>query len=185
MATRACAISRKPSVDRISSQWATISSAVTVWSSGAAQPGAWAMKQRVYQLYPDMKVSPVIVLDSWQRATTRGATLLGALFGRKLASSRSVGRATTALRGAGRAAREKDDIQRAEQQVKELKLKLQELEAGFEEDVSELQQAWDVERLELEEAHIRPRKSDIAVGRVALAWVPWRVGPEGIAEPAY
>ena len=35
------------------------------------------------------------------------AILLGALFGRKVASAGTVGRATTAARGAGRAARER------------------------------------------------------------------------------
>ena len=39
--------------------------------------------------------------------------------------------------------------------------------------------------LELEEKRIRPLKSDIAVGRVALLWRPWVVGGDGVAEPVF
>jgi len=37
--------------------------------------------------------------------------------------------------------------------------------------------------LDLTEVSIRPRKADIAVSRVALAWTPWRVGRDGGREP--
>jgi hypothetical protein len=39
--------------------------------------------------------------------------------------------------------------------------------------------------IECEEFAIRPTKADLAVERVALVWTPWRVGANGIAEPAY
>jgi hypothetical protein len=35
----------------------------------------------------------------------------------------------------------------------------------------------------LETIDVRPRKSDTTVGQVRLVWTPWRVGPDGIAEP--
>ena len=63
-----------------------------------------------------------------QTAISVGATVLGALFGRKVASAGTVGRATTAMRGAGRTAREKGDIARAKREVEAQQQRLAELE---------------------------------------------------------
>ena len=38
---------------------------------------------------------------------------------------------------------------------------------------------------ELTEVPVAPRKSDIAVEHLALAWTPWRVDSTGIAEPLF
>ena len=38
--------------------------------------------------------------------------------------------------------------------------------------------------LDLEEVHVRPRKSDISVSRMALAWVPWVTKDDGTMIPA-
>ena len=54
-----------------------------------------------------------------------GSTILGALLGRKLTSASSVGRATTAARGASRAGRERGDIQRATDEMNAQQEKLQ------------------------------------------------------------
>ncbi len=105
-----------------------------------------------------------------QTAISFGATLLGALTGRKLGSARTVGRATTAARTAGRAAREREDIARAKKEVGRLKAKLAELEEAFEEKVDRLKELPAPSEIELEEVSIRPRKSDISVSLMALAW---------------
>ena len=46
-----------------------------------------------------------------QTAISMGATLVGALFGRKSMSA-SIGRATTTARGVGRTMREREDVER-------------------------------------------------------------------------
>ncbi|MGB5527095.1 MAG: ATP-binding protein, partial [Gemmatimonadota bacterium] len=56
-----------------------------------------------------------------QAAISVGATVLDAFLGRKKLSRRSMGRATSAMRGAGRASRERDDIRRAEESVDSLR----------------------------------------------------------------
>jgi len=38
---------------------------------------------------------------------------------------------------------------------------------------------------ELQEVIIRPRKSDISVTDPMVAWMPWKVDPNGIADPLY
>jgi hypothetical protein len=120
-----------------------------------------------------------------QTAISVGATMLGAMFGRKVASIGSVGRATTAVRGVGRAAREKGDVARAVRELEAQQKKLVEMETEFEAEVQAIRESADPTALELEELQIRPRKSDIAIDRIALVWTPWRVGADGVAEPAF
>jgi hypothetical protein len=120
-----------------------------------------------------------------QTAISLGATLLGAVFGRKVTSSGTVGRATTTFRGVGRAAREKEDIERAMHEVKVVQDKLYQMEEEFQEEMDKIKDAYSPEDLELEEIVIRPRKSDIFVTPLSLVWSPWRVGMDGIAEPHF
>jgi len=109
-----------------------------------------------------------------QSAISIGATVVGALFGRKIASTGNVGRATTAARGMGRAAREREDAARAEESVEELRARLAEIEARIEADLAEAAGAVDPASIALEPLEIRPRKSDISVTRVGILWAPGR-----------
>ncbi len=118
-----------------------------------------------------------------QTAISVGATVLGALFGRKAASVGTVGRATTAMRGASRAAREKQDIARAQRELQDLQQQLQDLEAEFQEESAAVADLA-ADELEITEREIAPRKTDIAIGTVALLWVPWWVSADGTATPA-
>ena len=120
-----------------------------------------------------------------QSAISLGTSVLGALFGRKLLSSTNVSRAGTAMRSVSRAADERADIQQAEKSVEELEAEWKELERKFQEQVAEVERETHPDRLELEELQVRPRKSDISIEQVALAWTPWRVDDAGIAEPAW
>ncbi len=101
-----------------------------------------------------------------------GATLLGALFGRKVASASTVGRATTAARGLSRAAREKEDIASADDALRAAKEELIALELAFQKDAEELGSLPEPEALGLLEVAVKPRKADTLVERVALVWVP-------------
>jgi hypothetical protein len=123
--------------------------------------------------------------EKMQTAISVGATVIGALFGRKLASAGTVGRATTAMRGAGRSARERGDIARATQDLEAQRQKLVELERDFETEMDKVRDAVDPDSFELDEKAIRPRKSDLTLSRSALVWTPWRVGEDGIAEPLF
>jgi molybdopterin converting factor small subunit len=100
-----------------------------------------------------------------QTGISMGATVLGALFGR-----RGLGAATSAARGAGRVARERDDVRRAEEGVRDLQDAMRALNEELEEAVSALQAEDELDMLELEEVIVRPRKSDIAVSDLKVAW---------------
>lgn len=123
--------------------------------------------------------------QKYQTVLSFGATILGALFGRKLGSRGNVGRATTAARGVGRAARERGDIARAKDDLREFKEKLEELEEQFQEELESRGDAFSLAALEVNDVELRPRKSDISITRTALVWTPWRVDATGIAEPAF
>jgi len=103
-----------------------------------------------------------------QTAISVGASVLGALFGRKAASIGNLGRATTAMRGAGRSAREHADIGQAQESVAALRRQVQDLETEVQAQAAGVQSAAEPV---IETAELRPRKSDIAIDRVALVWM--------------
>ena len=120
-----------------------------------------------------------------QTAVSVGATILGAIFGRKTVSAGTIGRATTSMRGAGRMAREKQDIERAKREVQIVNEKLTVLEAEFQTEIASLSANFQPEELDLSEILIRPRKTDITITRFALIWTPWKVDQAGFAVPAF
>jgi hypothetical protein len=122
--------------------------------------------------------------QTMQTAISVGATLLGALFGRKAVSVGSIGRATTAARGVGRTMKERQDVDGAEQSVEAVRQKLAELEAELQSEIAELTSATELANFPVESASVKPRKSDIAVSGVSLAWVPYWVGDGGSARSA-
>lgn len=123
-----------------------------------------------------------------QRTSTMislGATLLGAVFGRKLASATNISRAGSTVRRAGRMSSEKGDIRRAKEDVEKLEGELEEMEAEFQEATEQLKQDANPVDFELDECPIRPRKSDIQISDLVLVWTPWVVSSDGIAEPVF
>lgn len=61
--------------------------------------------------------------------------------------------------------------------------KLSQLESDFERDARELRSKYEPDALELEAVEVPPRKADIVIHRVALAWTPWRVSAGAVAVP--
>jgi hypothetical protein len=123
--------------------------------------------------------------QSVQTAISVGATVLGALLGRKTASVSTVGRATTAARGATRAAREREDIGRAELDKKTAEEELARLEAEFQAETAAYTSEIDAAAIEILQETVSPRKSDITVRSVFLGWLPTRVDATGTATDAW
>ncbi|HVX62022.1 MAG TPA: ATP-binding protein, partial [Pirellulales bacterium] len=120
-----------------------------------------------------------------QAAISFGASVLGALLGRKLASTANMNRAASAMRAAGRAAREHGDIKQAEDSVEALQQRLTQLEAEFQAEVDRIEAAVKPDALTLEPWTIRAKKSEIAIERVTLVWMPWNVDAANQATPAF
>jgi hypothetical protein len=108
-----------------------------------------------------------------QTAISVGATILGALAGRRSYTRSTIGRATTAARGAGRIFKEGQDVQRAQENIMALQKQLEELEAKANYDTDLLRGSADPLTEKLETVEVKPRKTDISVRVLGLGWVPW------------
>jgi len=106
-----------------------------------------------------------------QTAVAVGATVLGALFGRKVASVGTVGRASTAMGRAGRMSKEAQDVARAQEDLATARAALEALEKEFAQETESVEAGIDAGALELEELTVRPRKTDLSVQPVTLAWL--------------
>ena len=109
---------------------------------------------------------------SMQTYVSIGSAVLGALLGRKMASSTTIGRAATSMRSASRAARQQADVAHAEESLSTLEERKQALEEEVAEAIEQVRLDTAPERIVLEEIEIPARKTDIAVDDVVLAWVP-------------
>lgn len=114
--------------------------------------------------------------QKWQTGLSFGATVLGALFGRKTLSRTNIGGVGSAVRGVGRSMQESRDVEHAEENLEALQRDLQELNAALEKEIDALEERFDPEDEELETIGLKPRRTDVEVRSVHLAWVPWRDG---------
>jgi F0F1-type ATP synthase assembly protein I len=122
-----------------------------------------------------------------QMAISVGATLLGAFLGggKSRISTGTLGRATTAARGASRIKKESQDVGRAQDTLAANQQRLKELEADFKAELDSLAAKIDPLSEELERLSIRPAKKDILVRLTTLVWLPnWRT-PGGKTNPAW
>ncbi len=119
---------------------------------------AQAAEERERQQAQDQKLGAAISL---------GTTVLGALFGRKMLSSTTLGRAGSTMRSASRARKEAEDVARAAETVAAVQQQLEALQAEFDAETAAVQIDDAVERTE-----VRPKRADVAVRLVALAWQP-------------
>jgi hypothetical protein len=120
-----------------------------------------------------------------QAAISVGASILGAFLGRKTISATNIGRATTAIRSAGRVMKESQDVGLAEENVAALQQQMVDLETLFKTESESLAAANDPLNEKLEMITIKPTKANIAVKLVALAWTPhWR-DQKAVLTPAW
>ncbi|HRT29008.1 MAG TPA: type IV secretion system DNA-binding domain-containing protein [Kiritimatiellia bacterium] len=101
-----------------------------------------------------------------------GATLLSAFLGRGRSQIGTVGRATTAMKSAGRIGKERADVAHAEESLEVLQQRMRDLEQQFETATAELSAVPHPETLQVATQAIRPRKSDILIEILGLCWVP-------------
>ncbi len=111
-----------------------------------------------------------------------GTSVLSAIFGGKRGAA---GRAGTAARSAGRVFSEKGDVARASDNVEVLREQHAALAREVESEVEKLAASLDADSVALERISLTPRKSDIAIGEIRLAWEPWRTGADGLPAPAW
>ena len=129
--------------------------------------------------------SEQVTQQGLQAAISIGTTLIGAFLGRKAVTASTLGRATTAVRGAGRVLKERQDVGRAQETVEALQQQLADLDEAFKADAEKLGSSGDLLAEPLETLSVRPSKQNVTVKLVALAWVPsWQDGA-GQSTPAW
>jgi len=120
-----------------------------------------------------------------QAAVSFGATLLGAFLGRKAVSAATLGRATTAVRGVGRSMKESQDIARAGETVEAMQQQLADLEGQLQAETSALEVSTDPATEKLESITLKPKKTNISITLLTLAWAPYWRGAGGAKTPAW
>lgn len=103
-----------------------------------------------------------------------GGTILGAVLGRKVSSSRS----RSAMSGASRAWKESRDVARAREKVEDYQKDLDDLERECEKEVEKLKEAMDPMNEKLETLHLSPLKKNCSAKAVGIVWMPYRVNPQ-------
>jgi len=100
-----------------------------------------------------------------------GATLMGALMGRKAISASTIGRATTAARGMSRTMKESEDISRASETVQAVTEQRQALEDELKMETSTLEAAGDPATETFDRISVKPKRANVTVKLVSLLWV--------------
>lgn len=93
-------------------------------------------------------------------------------------------RAGTAIRGAGRVARSRQEVDHAEETVEAARDRLAELEAEFQAELQKVELAADAEEA-LATVTVRPTLTGISVRVVTLLWAPWGEGLDGSPVPLW
>ena len=85
----------------------------------------------------------------------------------------------------GRASKQSQDVARAKENLETYQEKLEELEQQLEAETENIRDRFDPLTEELEVFQLKPRKSDIDIRLVALAWTPFLQDAEGNVEQEY
>ena len=96
--------------------------------------------------------------------------MLGALFGRKLASVGNVGRAGSTVRRTAKIRKEKQDVAKAKEKIVALRRELAALEKEFQASLESSKALVHPDAYPVTTKALRPRKSDIDVRLVGLYW---------------
>ncbi len=115
-------------------------------------------------------------------AVSFGAAILGAFMSRKAISATNISKAGTALRSVGRVTKESSDVGRAEESVGAVQQMYDDLEAQFKQEADAIDAAGDPMTDDLEKTTLKPKKSNINVRALVLAWAPFAVDTSGATE---
>ena len=107
-----------------------------------------------------------------QTGLSVGATIFGAIFGRKTISASTLGRATTAARGVGRSMKESEDIKRASENVEQVRADAQKLEDEILAETKQISES--TAPAAVERVSLAPKRGQISVQLVGLGWLPDR-----------
>ncbi len=114
-----------------------------------------------------------------------GTAVFGALLGRKMASQANLSKAATAARSASKAMRDRGQISQAAESVEVLVERKNNLIAELEAEIQKIEEASKADALVLETVELKPKKTDMTIDRVCLAWLPFKTNSKGGLERAW
>jgi len=120
-----------------------------------------------------------------QTALSLGTTIFDAMLSRRKGSRSTLGRASTTAGRAGRILKETKDVERAEENVDELRKGLAALHVLLAEETEAARKSTDPLTETLEQLAIKPKKKDISVALAALVWVPYQETDRGDIVPVW
>ena len=118
-------------------------------------------------------------------AISFGTAILGAVLGRKKLSSTTASKIGTAIKTAGGARKESQDVARAEQTAARVREQLAALETQLADEVAALDTSYDAQGEELKEIVVRAKTTDIHLDVTALVWMPYSADQKGRLRPAW
>jgi len=118
-----------------------------------------------------------------QTAVSFGTAILGAVLGRKVLSSTSATKFGSAMRSASSMQKEKMDVARAQEKADAIRQQMLDLEAKFQDELSDMEFRFDAEMEELTSISVKPKSSDITLELFGLIWVPYRVEADSTLTP--
>ncbi|HME58285.1 MAG TPA: hypothetical protein VKF63_08100 [Terracidiphilus sp.] len=121
----------------------------------------------------------------WDAAVAFGNSVLGAFLGKKTISKASVGKATSAAKAAGKAMQQSGDLGTAQAELDRVLENFTNLEIEFQAEVGKLEVMLRPDALVLEAIELTPKKADITIKQVVLAWTPWTASAGGEPAAAY
>jgi hypothetical protein len=151
-------------------------------------PKLSALEDRLRRAQQDLERQQLQARDQQiQSAISVGATVLGAFMGmsRGRVTTGSIDRAASAARRVGRTARKQQDVEHAADTVQSVNQMLSELNARFQAEMSELQGKFDPLQTPLSQITIAPKKTNINVVLLCLAWAPFVQNVSGREIPAW
>ena len=123
--------------------------------------------------------------STWDAAVSLGTSVLDAFTGRKTWTKTNVRKAGTAAKAAGRAMQKRGEAVSAQTQVDRLSEEYVDLETEFQTELELIKATRTADLLKIVPVELTPRKSDITVERVVLAWTPWNADAGEPSEIAY
>ncbi|MDG3002277.1 ATP-binding protein [Paludisphaera mucosa] len=117
--------------------------------------------------------------SGWDAAVSFGTSVLDAFTGRKTWTKTNVSKVGTAAKAATKAVQQRGQVGTAQERVDALNAEYVELETEFQTELEHIKTTRSPELLKLEPLELTPRKADVTIDQVVLAWT---AGPAATDE---
>jgi hypothetical protein len=123
--------------------------------------------------------------STWDAAVSLGTSMLDAFTGRKTWTKTNITKAGAAAKAAGRAMQKRGEAGSAKSELDALNEEYVDLETEFQTELELIKAKRSPELLKIVPLELTPRKADITVERVVLAWTPWATDAGAASEAAF